>query len=896
MRHYSLKNNCFQCSLTKPARLWFMPQSLINLIVKTSHDPGKKLRRGVILGLCLSGTVAMARPKAWFVDGYHGGIYGHYPPSFTQFIVDSMRANPNWKLNLEIEPATWDFVSNNTPEAYAAFKKLVADQSVSGRIEFINPAYAQSYLWNISGESVIQQFARGMEKIREHFPNAQFTTYSCEEPCFTSALPGILKSFGFKYAVLKNPDTCWGGYARSFGGELVNWIGPDGTAIPTVPRYAMESLNLNSTWETIANDNSSDFVQSAFKAGIKHPVGMCIQDAGWRNGPWLKPGGDAYEPTDYTTWRNYFQNVAIKKPAEDLHFSQEDVRVSLVWGAQVLQRIAQEARHGESRVVMAEKMATLAGVYRHATWPEASLDEAWRTLMLSQHHDCWIVPYNVRGTNTWADKAASWTGNTIRRSDKIIRQSAEVLAGESNSNAPLQLRVFNTLGVARTDIARVTLPEDWQGEPLVRDSAGKEVPSQVVTTDGGGNELIFLAGVPAMGYATFRLDSTTKVNHPPPLAFVVKNGRTVLETDLYRLELDPVCGGTISSLVLKKQGERQLVDAASTRRFNELRGFFWRTGKFFSTADHPAQIEIIENGPVQARVRIDCQIASNAVTQVITLTQGQRRIDFSVRIEWQGSPGIGENFEQSGGFQFKHDHKAFYDDRYKLLALFPANLGEQQFYKNNPFDVTHSRLANTFFNTWSGIKNNVLLNWVDEFDPTNQVGLALLSDHTTSYTHGTHYPLGLTLQYSGIGLWGRDYSLRGPTEVNYALVPHAGNWEQAALWAEDDGWNEPLQTEFCRSETAPTVARRSLLSFDRDGWEVPTMRLENGKVYIRLFNASQEAAQRKLTYDGPVAKVELVQLNDELLREIPVTKDAAGRVHFELKLPRFGVATLRITP
>ena len=872
-----------------------MPLSWIDLSTGKRSATGQKLSRGAILGLCLCAPMAMAQPKAWFVDGYHGGIYGHYPATFTQFMVDSAQTNSDWKLNLEIEPETWDFASTNTPDAYAAFKQLAADQSASGRIEFINPAYAQGYLWNISGESIIQQFARGMEKIRKHFPNAQFTTYSSEEPCFTSALPGILQSFGFKYAVLKNPNTCWGGYTRAFGGELVNWIGPDGTAMPTVPRYAMESLKPKSTWETIANAYRPDFVQAALQAGIEHPVGMCIQDAGWRNGPWLKNGGDIYEPTEFTTWRNYFQNVAIQKPAEDWYFSQEDVQVSLVWGAQVLQRIAREARRAESRIVIAEKMATLAGVYQHAAWPEASLDEAWRTLMLSQHHDCWIVPYNGKRHQTWADKVTSWTGNTVQRSDEIIRQSATALAGKAGSNEPLHLRVFNTLGVTRTGIAHVTLPANWRGEPLIHDNVGGEIPSQVIATGHGRSKLIFLAAVPALGYATFRLDSTNRI-HPATPAFVAKDGGTVLETDLYRLELDPVHGGTIRSLVLKGQGNRQLVETASDRRFNELRGFFFKAQKFLSTADHPAKIEVIENGPLQARIRIRSQLAFNTVTQVITLTQGQRRIDFSARIDWHGSPGIGENFEQSRGFQPVHDHKAFYDDRYKLLALFPIKLPEQQIYKNAPFDVTPSRLGDTFFNTWSGIKNNVLLNWVDVFDPTNQIGLALLSDHTTSYAHGTNFPLGLTLQYSGIGLWGRDYSLRGPTEVNYALVPHAGNWEQAALWAEDDGWNEPLQTEFCKSETASALARRSLLSFDRDGWEVPAMRFENGKVYIRLFNASREAAQRNLTYDGPVAKVELVQLNDEMLREIPVTKDNAGQTHFDLTLPHFGVGTLRITP
>lgn len=529
-----------------PLNQFVNPLAAFRLSAAKRFDLGQKLRGGAILGFCLVGAVAMAQPKAWFVDGYHGGIYGHYPPSFTQFMVDSMRANPDWKLNLEIEPATWDFVSTNTPDAYAAFKQLAADQSVSGRIEFINPAYAQSYLWNISGESIIQQFARGMKKIREHFPNAQFVTYSSEEPCFTSALPGILKSFGFKYAVLKNPDTCWGGYTRAFGGELVNWIGPDGTALPTIPRYAMESLKQNSTWETIANGNAPEFVQAALKAGIEHPVGMCIQDAGWTNGPWLKRDGNVYKPTEFTTWRNYFQNAAIREPSEEWHFSQEDVQVSLVWGAQVMQRIAQEVRRAESRVVMAEKMATLAGIYQDKPWPQASLDEAWRTLMLSQHHDCWIVPYNVRHGHTWADQVAGWTDNTVRHSDEIIRQSAEALAGKSNSNEPVQLRVFNTLGVARTDIARVTLPQNWPGNPWVLDSDGREVPSQVVITDNGRRELIFLAAVPALGYAPFHLDSTNNIHHLPPLAFVAGNG-TVLETDLYRMELDPVHGGTIRS-------------------------------------------------------------------------------------------------------------------------------------------------------------------------------------------------------------------------------------------------------------------------------------------------------------------------------------------------------------
>ena len=74
------------------------------------------------------------------------------------------------------------------------------------------------------------------------------------------------------------------------------------------------------------------------------------------------------------------------------------------------------------------------------------------------------------------------------------------------------------------------------------------------------------------------------------------------------------------------------------------------------------------------------------------------------------------------------------------------------------------------------------------------------------------------------------------------------------------------------------------------------MRRDKGRLLLRLFNASPETATRRLTYDGPVSKIELVQLNGELLRTISATHDAAGRTVFPLTLPPLGVGTVRITP
>jgi alpha-mannosidase len=104
-----------------------------------------------------------------------------------------------------------------------------------------------------------------------------------------------------------------------------------------------------------------------------------------------------------------------------------------------------------------------------------------------------------------------------------------------------------------------------------------------------------------------------------------------------------------------------------------------------------------------------------------------------------------------GTYKWQNPKKAFYDDRYKLLAFFPLNLKGQKVYKNAPFDVIESHLSNTFYNTWDSIKNNIILNWVDVTDNQGKYGMALFTDHTTSYAHGADFPLALDIQYSGMG-------------------------------------------------------------------------------------------------------------------------------------------------
>ncbi|MGF7081257.1 glycoside hydrolase family 38 C-terminal domain-containing protein [Mucilaginibacter sp. UYCu711] len=841
----------------------------------------------------LMSATSIAQQKAYFIDGYHGGFWGHYPVNYTSFIVAQLKAHPNWKINLEIEPETWAMAKAKDEQGYKELQALFADQSIATRrIEYVSPANGQSYMYNISGESIIRQFAYGIEAVRQHFPTAVFTTYSSEEPCFTSALPQVLKSFGYKYASLKNPNTLWGGYSRAFGGELVYWVGPDGTKLVTIPRYAIEDLKPGSTWETIGHDNGKGFMNAAFAAGIQHPVGMTLQDAGWKGGPLLGEGTRGYQPTEYKTWTDYVDNYSIKTPTQDWKFSQEDVLTSLVWGSQILQRIAQQVRVSENKLVVAEKLAAMAAVYKGAAWPKAALDEGWTRLLLSQHHDCWIVPYNTGQGNTWADKVVGWTGISNKNADSAVSASTEILSNGHPSPNSKYVRVFNTLGVQHSGIAKVVIPNNWGHDVSVLNDKNQEVLSQLVTLPLGISILLFKADVPSVGYATYHLQKQKPTVKSGVSVTTQSEGKYKVETDLYTVIINPAKGGTIESLIAKKLGNKEFVDKANVRRFNELRGDFFKEGGFKSSADQPAKVTI-DGGPAEVEIAVTGMIANHPFEQTYVFTQGKKRIDVFLNIDWKGNPGIGNPYGQTGKYEATSLKKAFYDDRDKLLALFPLNLKNQKVYKNAPFDVTESKLANTFFTRWDSIKNNVVLNWVDVTDANNNYGMAVLTDHTTNYAHGEDFPLGLDVAYSGVGLWGRNYTLKYPTQIKYALIPHAGKWDKAGIWNESTQFNEELTATLMDDDV--TAQSRSLISVAGTGLEVSSVTVVGKDLLVRLFNAEGDNQPKKITLDAIADKAEVVALNGDVVQELTMRKGAPNSTNVSVAMPRFGIRTLKFT-
>lgn len=823
------------------------------------------------LAVCIASS-AQEAGKVSFVEGFHGGLYGHYPmKTYTKYMTDLLDRKSDWKMSIEIEPETWDSVKVVTPAAFERFK----DEVVSGkRVEITNPTYAQPYCYNISGESLIRQFEYGIRTLERLFPGVSFSSYAVEEPCFTSCLPQILRGFGMKYASIKNPNTCWGGYAAARGGEIVNWIGPDGSAVLASPRHAIEELG-DKVWETKSNGMYASYFEDAAKAGFKHPVGMCYQDAGWVQGYWLEYSNAPVRDVQYVTWKDYFEQVAADVEPEDYVFHQEDVCGGLVWGSQVLQQIAQEVREAENGLTRAEKMGTMAYIANGYRYRQADMDEAWRCLLLSQHHDSWIVPYNgLKGQGTWADWICrKWTVTSDMVARNVISGAARSFMARKRGEKAVGIRVYNTAGQARSEVVSMQVPQIPAGSRITLTDAAGNVQDCWFGLVDGAKKLVFRADAPAFGYSTY----SVKWEDGPVTVSKSANVRSI-ENGMYRIKFDSRKGGTIRSIYDKTRGCK-IVDSSDKLAFGELKGYFCEEGAWRSSADESATVTLVEDNQFEKVIRINGTIASQPFHETITLYEGEPRIDFSLTIDWQSSPCIGTFYQTDA---YANMERSFYDETGKLNIYFPTTSKGGKLFKDAPFDVCESRLESTRFSNWADIKHNVILDWVD-LEGADGNSIAVLSDHTTAYVNGGGMPLGLTLQFCGNGLWGRDYSITGPTSVDFSILPHDGGWD--AVEKESRAWNEPLNAVL---SIGAACEDRSFA--DTGDLEISAAYLKGDDVILRLYNATGSGEARDIVVDAGIVSVQEVDLAGNVISEVSLTEKDGAKV-FSAAMPQFGFKT-----
>lgn len=834
----------------------------------------------------------------YYIDGYHGGIRGHMPLGCWRDILEMLKKCPEWKLCIDVEPISFDELQHRDPAAYDELNKMI--QSADGRLELVSGSYGQCYGYLTDGESNIRHLLMGIDKLREHFPDAELTTFAVQEPCWTSSLPQILLSLGFKRAALKNPSTAWGGYCEGFDDELFVWEGPDGSQIPTVPRYACEKLQ--KAWETESVDATLSFTEKCINAGISHPTGMIFQDLGWpslpRLGKLTEAGTVSLPPhVLHVTWKEYFEHYA-NTPAKVRKITQESFLCALPWGEQVLTAMARQVRKGEGFMLKAERIHAMTQFLRLPVKGIERIREGWHHVLMAQHHDGWICAPLGKYEDNWAFKGAAQVYAANGLVEPVVTNS--LISITSHFAVPVADRigeesvfVFNPL--TREESRFIEVPvTSFPGTQTIRVFDGdQELSTQYIPErtyfDGSMNAgtLCFRASLPAFGFKNFRLQYTAEKNlETTPVSVRMDREFVYLESDLYAITLDLRLGGVITQLydkTLKKD-----IIANDEKYFNEYTGYFIREGRFCSSCEHPAQAEIIANGPVKACIRIHGQISNVPFSLDISLAQGEKAIPMHVVFHFPEKTYIGEPHEIIPSDNKEERHRSYHDSRYKLCAHFPTVFSQKHLFKDAAYDVCESKHENTHFKRWDEIKHNILLNWVDVND--GERGLCLMCDHTTSYSHGTNDPLALTLAWGWDGgyWWGRR-ELKGDHDICYTLLPHAGTWQQGDVWHEFQKLQHIPASQ--RVSNLCTPCQHSLIHISGKCEGSAVYASSESQILLRLF--APEADDVRIDLPDTVTDCCLTELDGRIIKTLSIQRDQE-QPYVRVSMPAFAIRTLLI--
>ena len=777
----------------------------------------------------------------YYLDGYHGGIRGHMPLGAWRDILECLKAHPEWRINIDVEPVSWDYLKERDPVAYEELSVLVRENSENGRVEIVAGSYGQPYGWITDGESNLRHLILGREILRKHFPEISVDTYAVQEPCWTSALPQMLRQLGYRRASLKNASTAWAGYSEGYPAETVDWMGPDGTSVPTIPRYTCEGLL--PVYSTEAQHAKEEYMEKCIQAGITHPVGMYFQDLGWSARPGVSDEeGVSPDYIEYTTVRHYFEAVANeKRPAWQP--GQEIFRGALPWGDQTLVRMARQVRRCEAELLDTERLHAVAVLFGYQG-QEARLKEAMGHLLMTQHHDGWICADTGEGEENWAFKAAAQVYAAEFIFDRLNRESfaciTESIPSRMEENAGT-VTVFNPLAQAEKRLVRMRMTAKSGIRGFEVCDGEKKLPCQVIAQrwyrDGSCNagELLFLAELPALGIKTFTVRPLRELSKQRSVVRVRQEKKNfILENEYLSIQVDLERGGVITSYY-DRTLQQDLVPRGAA--FHEFRGYFVEEGRFCSNTEQPAEGEIERDGELEALICIRGKIARTPYVMHYRLQAGSPRLEIQVVFDFKEPTHIGEPHEIPVPEEGHCDpHRSYHDGRFRLNACFPTTFRQKTVHKDCAYDVCRSRLSNTHFKSWEEIKHNILLHWVDVSDD-NQ-GFCVFCDHTTAYSHGEDTPLGLALAwgYDGGYWWGRR-TLTGRHELRYQLMSHGGDWQEAGLWHECERFLHPPMAR--RSFFVPEQKNDSIFEILTEGVELGAFYFENGEHYVRIFNAGK---------------------------------------------------------
>lgn len=411
----------------------------------------------------------------------------------------------------------------------------------------------------------------------------------------------------------------------------------------------------------------------------------------------------------------------------------------------------------------AEKASVAASWLGGRPYPLARLNDAWTLVMGGHFHDI------AAGTATPRSYEFAWNDDVIAMNQfgSVLNNATEAVASAMNTEVNgVPLVIFNQLNVAREDLveAKVELPGGLPKEVHVTGPDGMDHPAQVA--DG---KVLFLAGVPSVGYAIYGVQpGSAQAGDAPNL----RVSEMELENRYYRVRLN--ADGDVASIYDKSLG-RELLSAPARLAISYDNPVEWPAWNMDWDQEQavpkayvsgPAKIRIVENGPVRVALEVSRETAGSRFVQTISLAAGDagNRVEFANVIDW--------NTRESN-----------------LKATFPLTASNRM--------ATYNWDIGTIERPTAEPKKFEVPShqWIDLTDMSGQFGATILTDCKNGSDKPNDHTIRLTLlRTPGIAGGYEDQATQdiGHHEFVYGISGHAAGWRGSETDWQAQRLNAPL--------------------------------------------------------------------------------------------------------
>jgi alpha-mannosidase len=615
----------------------------------------------------------------------------------------------------------------------------------------------------IDGESLVRQFLFGQKFSKEKFGHYIRMAWQPDVFGHPVTMPQIAQKAGIELYVFNRPHD-------KTRPPIIWWQGLDGSRVLgyTTPGEYTQPMDHQHT--TVLG------MQNADRAGVKnimvlygmgdHGGGPNPEDAAGIAKLNASPDDVRVKPTDVA---NYIDLLLTEKKDFPVYENEMNPVFPGCYTTQV--EMKRHNRQSEQLLLNAEKMSELATFFRYRDYyPVRDVSEAWKLALLNQAHDLAAGS----GIGPIYTDAAKQYQEIFERGNRALNFSLENLGlqldtrGEGVPLVVYNPQSWNRTGLVTAEISAFSLP------PRMVAVHGEEtIPVQILKAPAksGVRETATVAfvakNIPEMGLKLYRLvaDAGNSKATASPLT-VGSKPRPYLENEFLRVEINPETGNIarLYDKVNKREafhGEGNSLtaweDTAEQARkvSKEYAGPAWDiglTGKKWDV-DKAAHIEVIEQGPARATVRVIHRFRDSEFTQDISLIAGMPGVDVAMKLDW-------------------------YERTTFLKADFPIGVQSNKVSAEIPYGVIERDQTG---------EEAVMGKWVDI--SAADYGVAILNNGRNGYDAKDN-----AIHLSVIrGPWGPDPRAdEGEHTFSYSIYPHHGDWREGKVQFHALAFNSPL--------------------------------------------------------------------------------------------------------